>query len=159
MVKRPSQLTLKDVKELLQSQAGQVCSIKRIGSNRSLFIGFGDVETSGIQPHARMEIGSYDCSWRVIRQDEVICGKDDAVDRLSELQDALLKIDFGGFVDINQISEFDIRVGTSTGVCVDILCTISDDDETLHIFFPDKQVLTFQATKGWRLGRSDEPWS
>jgi hypothetical protein len=145
-------------KRLLQTLSGQPCTLQRIGSDRSLFIGFGHVDRAGLKPHASTEIGAYDCSWRIVRGGRVVCGKDDAVDGVEELHERFSRICLGRCVAISQPSELDVRIEFSTDVVVDILCTISDDDEVLHIFFPNKQVLTFQAVEGWRLGRSDEPW-
>ena len=159
MVTRPPKLIPDDAKELVHALTGQPCTLQRIGSDRSLFIGFGDVDTTSTKPHASTEIGTYDCSWRVSRGGSVLCGRDDAVDEISELQDCLSGINLGEFVAISQLSEFDVRLEFSAGICIDVLCTISDDDEVIHIFFPNKEVLTFQPSKGWRFGRSDQPWT
>ena len=158
MVTRPTKMIPDKAKRLLQALSGQPCTLQRIGSDKSLFIGFGDVETVSMKPHASTEIGTYDCSWRVISKGMVVCGRDDAVDEVSELQECLSKIYLGKFVAIRQISEFDVQIQFSTDVIVEVLCTISDNDEVIHIFFPDKEVLTFQPVEGWRFGRSDEPW-
>ena len=158
MVTRPPELIPDEAEQLLQKLVGQPCTLRRVGGDRSLFIGFGYVETTTTKPHASTEIGTYDCAWRVSQDGKVLCGRDDAVDDVSELEERLSRIDIGTFAAVSALSEFDIRIQFSTGVSLDILCTISDDDEVMHIFFPDKVVLTFQPVKGWQLGRSDEPW-
>jgi hypothetical protein len=52
----------------------------------------------------------------------------------------------------------DVRIEFDNGVSVDILATISDDDEVLHIFCPDKFVIAFSIADGWSAGPSDEAW-
>jgi hypothetical protein len=159
MVTRPPKLIPDDVKLLLQSLVGQSCTLQRINRDRSLFIGFGEVEETSSKPHATTEIGIYDCSWRISSNGKIVCGKDDAVDELADLQECFNRINLGEFVALSQITEFDIRIQFSTSINLDILCTTSDDDEAFHIFFPSKVVLTFNPDEGWRLGRSDKPWS
>lgn len=36
---------------------------------------------------------------------------------------------------------------------------MADDDESVHIFFPGKEVATFSIQLGWQLGPSDHPWA
>jgi hypothetical protein len=158
MVTRPIELIPDDARVLIKELIGQTCTLQRIGSDRSLFIGFGEVDETRTMPHGAIEIGTYDCAWRVSLAGKVLCGKNDAVDDVSELQACFSKINLGEILEITQTSEFDVRIRFSTNICVDILCTISDGDEVLHIFFPMKKVVTFCPNEGWRFGRSDEPW-
>lgn len=158
MVARPLKVIPEKAKLLLEELRGRSCTLQRIGSDKSLFIGIGEIDTSGTTPHAEIEFGTYDCAWRVSQEGKVICGIDDAVDEVHELENCFSAVALGDFMALKQLSEFDVRLEFSTGVVVDILCTISDDDEVIHVFFPHKEVLTFQSEAGWRFGRSDEPW-
>ncbi|MCP4097095.1 MAG: hypothetical protein GY748_12730 [Planctomycetaceae bacterium] len=158
MVARPLKVIPEKAKLLLEELRGRSCTLQRIGSDKSLFIGIGEIDTSGTKPHAEIEFGTYDCAWRVAREGKVICGSDDAVDEVLELENCFSAVVLGDFMALQQLSEFDVRLAFSTGVVVDIMCTISDDDEVIHVFFPRKEVLTFQPETGWRFGRSDEPW-
>ncbi len=158
MVTRPLEVIPDRAKMLLQKLKGKSCTLQRVGSDRSLFIGFGEIDNSGAKPHANVEFGTYDCAWRVSQEGKVICGSGDVVDEVIELEDCLSMVDLGCFSDLKLLTEFDVRLEFLTGVFIDVMCTISDDDEVLHVFFPDNEVLTFQPQVGWRFGRSDEPW-
>ena len=153
-MKIPDELAMK-----LQAMAGQQCSLQRVANDKSLFLGFGEILNSATAPHGAWEIGTYDCSWRIIREGKVLCGRDDTIDDIVELKDAVKRIRMGCFASLSHLSEFDIRITLSCGTKIDFLCTISEDDEVLHVFFPSKEVAVFTAMDGWRLGRSDEAWA
>jgi hypothetical protein len=147
-----------EVMEGLNQLFGLECTLQRIGTDRSLFIGFGDVDTSTTKPHAAFEIGTYDCSWRVVDGHRVLCARDDAVDDVNELNQKFSTIKFGVIGSIFPLSELDVRIQFLNGVNVDVLCSISDDDQILHIFLPAKRVIRFSLANGWQMGRSDMPW-
>ncbi len=145
------------IEQKLKLLVGQKCSLQRVANDKSLFLGFGEVQESTTTPHGTWEIGTYDCAWRVLRSGKVICGRDDAIDDIGELKDALGGITLGNFESLSHVSEFDFRVRFSCGTAIDILCTISDDDQVIHVFFPQKEVAVFSVLAGWRFGRSDRP--
>ena len=89
MATRPFKVIPEKAKLLLDKLRGQPCTLQRIGSDKSLFIGIGEVDTSGTKPHAEVEFGTYDCAWRVIREGKLICGRDDTVDEVIELENCL----------------------------------------------------------------------
>lgn len=143
---------------MIDDLVGRPCTLQRVGSDRSLFLGFGVIDTERTIPHARIEMGTYDCAWRVCHNGKVICGRNDMVDDVDELQEMLSGVRLGEFQSIGLISEYDVRIQFSTGAMVDVLCTVSGDDEVVHVFFPEHEVLVFQPEQGWRFGRSDQPW-
>jgi len=143
----------------LSALVGQSCTLQRIGTDRSLSIGFGRIDASGVAPHGEWEIGTYDCSWRVVRKGRVLCGCEDAVDSVDDLRERFMQVGIGEFLSLEHLSEYDLRVNFSSGTSIDILCTISDDDEVMHVFFPGKLVAAFSVKNGWMIGPSDKPWS
>lgn len=145
-----------DINKKLQSIVGQSISTIFVRGKR-LCIGFGEVSKATTIAHGEWEVGTYDCSWRVVRDNRVVCASNDAIDIPSELEDSLKACDLGEFVGVMQLSELDTRFIFTHGN-LDILCTISDDDEILHVFFPDKEVATLSVSEGWVLGRSDRGW-
>ena len=144
--------------EKIRSLVGRECTLQRVGNDKSLFIGFGNIHNMNTTPHGTWEIGAYDCSWRVVRSGSVLCGRDDAIDKINDLQTAFRDIKLGDFVSLNHLTDLDIRITFLCGTAIDVLCTISEDDEVLHIFFPENQVIVFSVGEGWRMGRSDKPW-
>ncbi len=159
MVARSIELVSTKAKRLLDELVGKSCTLQRVGSDRSLFLGFGEIDRARTVPHAGTEIGTYDCAWRICQNGKVICGRNDPVDDVKELQEMLSSVDLGEFRSISLISEYDVRIQFSTGKTVDVLCTVSGDDEVVHVFFPENEVLVFQPEHGWRFGRSDQPWN
>ena len=162
MATRAIKLMKPELANKLIKMVGLKCILQRIGDDRSLFVGFGELHSANsgrsIIPHAEWEIGSYDCGWRVARDGEIVCGKDDTIDDIRELKDRFSNIQLGSFVSLYNFSDFDTRIMFSCGTIIDILGTMSDDDEILHMFFPDNEVATFSIREGWLLGRSDRPW-
>ena len=88
----------------------------------------------------------------------MLCGSQDVADSIDELNLALGRVDLGRFVSLRQLSELDLRIQFDSGIAVDFLTTFSDQDETLHIFCPGDQLLTFSVPGGWEIGPSDKPW-
>lgn len=141
----------------LRSMLGQSISSVFVRGKR-LCIGFGRLSEATTIAHGEWEIGTYECSWRIVQKSRVTCASNDPVDTPTELEEALKACDLGEFSGMQPLSEFDTRFLFTRG-SVDILCTISDEDELLHIFLPEKEVATLSVSEGWMLGRSDRPWS
>lgn len=159
MATRSTELTADEAAGLLLDRlARRACGLVRVGGDRNLILGFGAVRQSRIRPRAEVELGVEDCAWRVSRGAAVLCGRNDAVDAVAELQDRLSAVDVGRLVAVDELSGFDVRFRFSSGLNVDVLTTVSDDDDTLNVFFTD-EVLAFSPARGWRFGRSDEPWA
>ena len=145
-----------EINAKLQSMLGRSISSLFVRGKR-LCIGFGRMSEATTIAHGEWEIGTYECSRRIVQESRVTCASNDPVDTPTELEEALKACDLGEFSGIQPLSEFDTRF-VFTGGNVDILCTISDEDELLHIFLPEKEVVTLSVSEGWILGRSDRPW-
>ena len=87
----------------------------------------------------------------------MLCGSQDAADA-NKLNTVLRGIELGRFVALRQPTLLDIRVELDNDVEVDFFVATSDDDECFHIFCPDNLHVEFSMRRGWKTGRSDEPW-
>ena len=152
-----------DVERLVEQIVGKPCSRKEVGQMRSLSLGFGSEVRSAIKLNEKVyrewEIGTYRSAWRVVRGGIVLCGSQDVVDAIDELNLALEGIELGRFVSLGQSSNLDVRTEFDSGVTVDFLATTSDEDECFHIFCPGKRFIEFSVRGGWKVGRADKPWS
>ena len=153
----------KDVAELIDQIVGQTCSRKEVGRMRSLSLGFGSEVRSSIKINEKLyrewEVGTYRSAWRVVQGGIVLCGSQDVVDSIGELNQALGKFDFGRFVSLRQFTDLDIRIEFDSGITVDFLAAASDEDECFHIFGPGQRFVEFSVRGGWRTGPSDRPWA
>jgi hypothetical protein len=152
-----------DVTKLVEKLVGKCCSRKEVGRMRSLSLGFGSEVPSPIKLDQKIyrewEIGTYRSAWRVIRGGTVVCGSQDAVDSIDELNLALARIELGRFVSLQSVGDLDVRVNLDSGIAVDFLATASDEDESFHIFCPGERFVEFAVRGGWRTGPSDRPWT
>jgi hypothetical protein len=152
-----------DVARLLDGIAGKPCTRKAVGRMRSLSLGFGTPAHPKTKPsdvgYREWEIGSYRSAWRVLRGEALLCASQDVVDSIEEFDHALARIDFGRFSRLWQPTEFDVRVELDNGIAVDFLATVSDEDESFHIFCPGDLYVELSARTGWRTGPSNGPWS
>ncbi|WP_076350452.1 hypothetical protein [Paludisphaera borealis] len=150
------------VREHIAQVVGQICCHQHISKDRSLSLGFGDVvrHTSAIADadHGKWEVGTYYSSWRILRGKQIVCGSQDTVDSIDALREAMNSVKWGSCTSIRQLTDFDVRVEFDNDVVVDFLATISDEDEVFHLFCPNKIVVAFSITDGWRAGPSDKPW-
>ena len=146
--------------ECMNRLVGQPCCLQLVGKNRSLNLGFGEVvrhsSTIAEAIHGEWEIGTYYCSWRIIQNNTIVCASSDTVDDIEEIRQKIREINWGRFSSIRHLSDFDLRVELDNGVLVDFLATISDEDEILHVFMPEKIALDFTIATGWVLGPSDQ---
>lgn len=143
---------------------GKPCCRKRIGRDRSLRIGFGLKVPHNKLGHlddyyGEWEIGTYTASWRIYKGRNIFCGSKEPVDSNRELDEILQKVTFDSIVSIKDISPFDIQVKFNNEVCIDIMSSSSDDDEVFHVFGPLGKYIEYTVEQGWKVGRSDEPWS
>ena len=150
------------IREHIEQVIGQMCCRQHIGDHRSLRLGFGEIvrvkTARGEADYGKWEIGTYHCAWRIIHDQKIVCGSQDVVESIDELRRAISVIKWGRCSAIRQLTDMDVRVEFDNGVFVDILATISDEDEVLHLFCPDKVVVTFSIPDGWVAGPSDKPW-
>jgi len=149
------------VNEIISGVVGLPCSRKEVGRSRSLSLGFGGEVRSSVKLNDKLyrewEIGTYRSAWRVVCGGTVLCGSQDVVDSIDELDAALQKIELGRFVSLRMIDDLDIRIEFDNGKAVDFLSTMSDEDEVLHIFCPDRRVVEFSVRGGWKTGPTDRP--
>lgn len=139
---------------------GKPCTLCQIFSDRSLSLEFGEITVSprtGVG-HGEWEIGTYCSSWRVVRGREVLCSRHDFFEEEVDFRNSVGTIVWGRCVGVEPLSDFDVRVRFEDELAVDFL-SIVEDDELLHLFFPNKIVTTYSPTHGWMTGRSDEPWN
>ena len=147
-------ITIVDMQVRLASLIDKHCSAKEVGEYKSLMIGFGG-EVS--RPTARnplavrheWEIGTYTAAWRIVNDQEVLCGSMDPVNENTELDQKLQDLQLGFVVKIEMTSRFDIRIVLSGNSYVEFICASSDDDEMLHIFGPDNFFAKYSVVDGW----------
>ena len=89
----------------------------------------------------------------------ILCGSNDAADSIEALNAVLGRIELGGLASLRTLGDLDVNVEFDSGIAVDFLATISDGDECFHIFCPDKVYVEFSVSGGWKIGKSDIPWS
>ena len=140
------------IKQQLESIADQKCCRQYVGSDRSLFLGFGEIvlvkHPRGLAPHGKWEIGTYRSAWRMIHNQQVICGSTDAVESVDEFRRNLARVEGAKCIRILSPTEFDVRMEFDNGIIVDILGTFRDDDEVMHVFLPES-IVSFSIGKGW----------
>jgi hypothetical protein len=146
----------REVLELIEQIAGMPCSRLEVGRMKSLSLGFGQEVRSAIKINEKVyrewEIGTYRSAWRLVRAGLVLCGSQDVVNSIDEMNRTLMQFDLGRFISLQQVSELDIRIKFDSGIAVDFLATTSDDDESLHIFCPSGRFIEFSVQGGWKIG-------
>jgi hypothetical protein len=148
------------VQSAIADLIGKTCCRQRVGRMRSLSIGFGDKIPHGKSRladdfYGEWEIGTYSAAWRVVHKETILCGSQDIVDSLSELDERLSKIVFGRIKEISSISKFDIRVYFDGETCLDFLGAASEEDELFHIFCPGNLYVEYSISGGWKIGKSN----
>jgi len=161
-MKLPQRNMDRKIKAFIKPMLGKVCCKKRVWSFKSLKLGFGKKVYHGKKLiddfYGEWEITTYCYAWRVIKNGKILCGSSDAVDHVNELTAVLKRIKFGRIISLEQLSNFDVQVGFDTGVVVDFLATVSDEDEGIVIFSPERKAIKFTVGSGWKTGPSDKPW-
>jgi len=152
------------IRNVFSGLIGKRCCRQRVGGGRSLSIGFG-----GKIPHSKSktvdsfygewEIGTYSSAWRIICNDQILCGSMNVVDTTDELDEALQRITLGVVVDIVALSRFDIRIKLDCGIFIDFIGASTDDDEMFHILGPDSLYVEYKILEGWVVGKSSTPWT
>ena len=150
------------VRVLIKPMLGKLCCKKRVWSFKSLALGFGKKVYHGKKLvdnfFGEWEIRTYCYAWRVIKNGEILCGSGDAVDSVDELTAILKRIKFGHVISLEQLTDFDVRVGFDTGISVDFLAAVRDKGEGLDIFCREHKTIEFTVGSGWKIGSSDKPW-
>lgn len=135
---------------------GKLCCRQRLGRGRSLSIGFGgkvhhDRKNLVDDYYGEWEVGTYNAAWRVVDGDVILCGSQEVVDTLSELEERFRCIKLGRIDSISMNSKFDIWIVFEDGKRVEILGLASDDDEIFHIFSPNGLYVTYSILDGWKV--------
>ena len=141
---------------------GKSCCRQTVGHPRGLRLGFGEKIYHGNAKlndsyYGEWEIGTYYASWRILRNNKILCASGDLVESLGELEAIVKKCDFGRIVSLNHMTDFDLRAEFDSGLSVDFLATISDDDECFTIIYePGHMAVQFAVGTGWTLGLSNK---
>lgn len=137
------------------------CSAK-VGNHKSLSIGFGEKTPHNIERlddkyRCEWRIGTYYSSWRIIRDGKIILGSNDSND-IEYLNCQLNALDFKEIAEISNYTLLDIQVVLRDDMIIQFINTISDEDETFHMFCPDNTCVIFSTEGSWEVGPSNEPW-
>lgn len=152
---------ISEVNEVFERIVGQPCMRKEVGPMRSISLGFGDEASAidkGRNRHYRSwEFGAYSGDWKIAHGAKVLLAKIDSSDA-SDLDLKLQSIDLGRLQSIQQISKSIVRMNLDNGLAVEFFGDTDDDDEYFHVFCPENVYIEF-SERGWRVGRSDVPWT
>lgn len=143
---------------------GKQCCRKRVGAGRSLSIGFGKKipnlnSKTADSFYGEWEIGTYSSSWRIVANGEIICGSMNVVDSIDELDQQIQALLLGSIVNIENMSPFDIRVSLDQGIFIDFMCADDEGDEMFHVFGPEFFYIEYKYADGWKIGKSNVPWT
>lgn len=149
--------------EIMKSILGKKCCRASISSYKTLSLGFGEKvyhNNSKLQNefYGEWEIGTYRCSWRILKGNKILLGKTDT-EEISEMNERISKIKFGEIVSINHLSKLDIRIELKNNLFVDFFTTFSDMDESIHVFCPDNIYLSMDNNGKWSVDKSDKPFA
>ena len=152
----------KDIQQELDTVLGQTCCRQYVGSDLSLFIGFGGIifvkNIRGTSyPHGKWEIGTYRSAWRMIENQRIICGSKCLFDSVEELRQKIVKLEGAKCTGIRMLTEFDVRIEFDQGYCVDILGVFGDEDELFHMFLPQRRVLALSIGGEWSAEDDNSP--
>jgi hypothetical protein len=134
-----------------------------IDSYKCLRLGFGEKKFHNNPKiekkyFTEWEIGSYRSSWRIVKDNKILMGKNDLED-VKELNIKINNIEFGNILAIKQISHFDIRLEFQDHILIEYLPAFSDVDEFFYIFCPENIHLEFAQDGKWTISKSNEPFS
>lgn len=148
-----------DILPIITGLIGQTCCRKRVGRMRSLSLGFGK-EIPQSNPrlidafYGEWEIGTYTATWRIVHDGAILCGSQDVVENLAELDQRLSQIEIGRIKMIETTSKFDVCVNFEGGLSIDFLGATSENDEIFHVFCPSNTYLEYSIAGGWKKGVS-----
>jgi hypothetical protein len=154
-----------EIRQFLEPLFGKRCCRQRVSAPKALHLGFGERMYHGNPKlvdayYGEWEIGTYYCAWRVIKDAKILCGSDDAVESVDELDASLKQIELGAVLSIEQLGNLDVRVELDTGAAIEFLATTSDEaDECFGINNGvSHQLVEFTVGSGWTMGASNLPW-
>jgi hypothetical protein len=152
-----------DIANAIGSIYGKKFCSANIGKHNSLSIGFGEKIAHNIERLAdkylcEWRAGTYYSSWRIIRDGKIILGSNDSND-IEYLNSKLNELDFKEIVEIINYNSLDVQVVLKNGMIIQFINTISDEDETFHIFCPENICVVFSTEGLWEIGPSNASWS
>ncbi len=141
---------------------GKTCCRQRAGEYRSLSLGFGDkiphLKKKSVDSfNGEWELGTYTSAWRIIRNEEILCGSMNPVDSNAELEQQVSAIQIGAVVSIEMLSKLDIRIILDDDMFIDFMCASSHDENMFHVFGPNHLFVSYRCISGWSIGKSNEP--
>lgn len=151
-----------EIADKLRPLLGVPCTLKRLQSYRELFVDFGPLKPS--KRHSEREYADWHIfvdwnGWRFMKDGLVLCGRNDVVGNIQELDANVRAIELGAFAGMAALNEFDVRVFFSCGSMLDLLTTYSDPtSELFNFFIPDNEIILYSLEKGWEIGPLNEPW-
>lgn len=118
---------------------GQKCCRLDIRSDKSMFAGFGE-KYIPVQRHLKCcvefygfwELGTYASPWRIHKDRQFFITSETLGEDIAEVTKDITLVDTK-LIDIQMLSEFDVRFKFSTGISLDFLGGFVEDDETLHV--------------------------
>jgi len=149
--------------EINKKLIGLPCSRIDIGSWKSLSVGLGDRyknnnKNSRVEYYGEWELGTYNASWRFIKNKEIIFGSNNFIENNNAAL-SLSTLNLRPLLDeklmtIKVLSEFDIRFEFSGNMIIDILNCFNDDDEVLHFLHIEGSFWTLLKNNQWENGKS-----
>ena len=146
----------KDILNTIKPIFGKNCCRVKVGASKSLSMGFGEKFYHNNPKlnddfYGEWEIGTYYCAWRALKGDKILCGVSDPIESIEELNKSINEIKFGALVSIKQLTNIDVRLEFDSGIVVDFLSTISDEDEYFHIFCPNDVCIELTTGGKWTI--------
>jgi len=151
------------IEQLVEGLLGQLCCRVKVGNGRSLSIGFGDKLYHGNtrlsdEYYGEWEIGSFQNNWRIVTTESIKHGGNDLVDNEQSFIKEIESLELGKITALFNLTDLDIRVEFGSKIIIDFMALSSDDDESFHIFAPNKVCADFVPYRGWKIGPSNAPW-
>jgi hypothetical protein len=152
-----------DIANAIESICGKKFCSANVGKHNRLSIGFGEKTSHNIERLAdkylcEWRIGTYYSSWRIIRDGKIILGSNDSND-FEYLNSQLNELDFKEIVEITNYNPLDVQVVLKNDMIIQFINTVSDEDETFHMFCPENLCVVFTTEGLWKIGLSNAPWS
>lgn len=150
-----------EIKKILKTLIGKKPSYVRVGNFRSLSIGFGRMIKSKDDrkkfDYAEWDVGSYRSFWRILDGNRILFLKDAEHD-VNSLNEAVNGIEFGNLLGFEMLTPIDVRLKFDSGVQIDFIAAIQDEDEYFHVFCPENKYIELAPGGIWTIGKSNMSW-
>jgi len=149
-------------KEIISTLVGLPCCRVGIGggySKKTLSIGLGDKykntsKNSRVEYYGEWEFGTYNASWRFIKNNEIIFGYNNYIEGIDTATPNLEPLLNKKLIGIRALSEFDIRFEFSENMIIDILNCFTEDDDVLHFLHVEGFYWHLLGNNKWEGGKS-----